>query len=142
MLFVLDLVDTVAGEKGTEGQEAHGEGVDDAKDSLWNVVDDTGLETGVAVVQKKGTHGAVEWRGAGDERRNNQWGHAQHDDSFKGPVEGTVELVWAWWHVCIVDGANDVSRWLRNGLKERSVCDSGLEDALSGEPETDSGCGC
>lgn len=142
LLLVLDLVHTVAGKKSAEGQETHGEGVQDAEGSLRDVVDDTGLEARVAVVQEEGAHGAVEWRRACDEGRNNQWRHAQHDDPLKGPVERPVQLVWLWWHVGVVHGPDDVPRWLGDRLEERSVCNRGLQDALSGEPEADSGCGC
>lgn len=101
------------------------------EDSLWNIVDNTGLEARVTVVQEQCAHGTVEWRGTGDERCNDQWGHAQHDYSFKSPVERTVQLVWLRWHICVVDGTDDVSWWLWNGLEEGSVCNSGLKDVLS-----------
>lgn len=122
-VFIFDFVDTVTCDEGAEGQETHCQGVDRAVESLWDVIDDTGLEAGKTVVEQQGGHGGVQRRGAGDERSNDEGSHAQGDDSFEGPVEGAVHLAWRRRDVCVIDGADDVSWRLGDGLEEASVCD-------------------
>ena len=116
--LLLDLVDAVPGDTSAKGQQVHDKVVQGAVDSLWNVVNDTGLEPDLAVEQQKRRKSGIKHHGCGRcEGGGHQWNHANSNKPLGGPVQRAVSFEWLGRHVCVVDGANNVSWGLRNGLE-------------------------
>lgn len=72
--LLFNAVDSVTSNTSAEGQQVHDVIVKRAVHSLWDVIDDTRLETNVAVVQQEGGHGGVKDAGGRTgQRATNQW---------------------------------------------------------------------
>lgn len=72
--LLFNLVYTVSSDTGAERQQVHCPVVKASVDSLRNVVNDTGLESTVDMVQHEGSKSGVnDGGGRTSERRTNQW---------------------------------------------------------------------
>lgn len=116
LFLLLNLIDTVAGNTGAEGQQVHAKLVEGTVNSQWNVVDNTRLEARVNVVQHECSKGCVDDGGGGAcERRTNQRQQTNSNDSLAGPVERAMRLQWLRWNIGLVDVTGNTSGRLGDG---------------------------
>lgn len=113
-ILCLNLIDTIETDASSQREKSHRQCVPNAIDPLWDVVNDTGLESSVGVDQDQGGEQGIDQRvwGGGHKGGDCERDHGDGDKSLVGPMEGSMEMVWIRHGHGIVGVANDMAWWL------------------------------